>query len=61
MVKELSKGKKQKEKSRRRRTDEDEDVTAISAANRAYNRKIARAYDKYSADIKASLERGTAL
>ncbi|KAI9183941.1 Pre-mRNA-splicing factor SYF2 [Blastocladiella emersonii ATCC 22665] len=47
--------------SRRRTFDPDEDVGYINDKNRDFNRKIARAYDKYTAEIKDSLERGTAL
>ncbi|KAJ3332700.1 hypothetical protein HDU76_013379 [Blyttiomyces sp. JEL0837] len=47
--------------SRRRAFNEDEDVTYINERNMRFNKKISRAYDKYTADIKASFERGTAL
>ncbi|KAI9220965.1 SYF2 splicing factor-domain-containing protein [Blastocladiella britannica] len=47
--------------SRRRAVDPDEDVSYINDKNRNFNRKIARAYDKYTTEIKESLERGTAL
>lgn len=45
----------------RRRTREDDDVTYINDRNMRFNKKVARAYDKYTSDIKASFERGTAL
>lgn len=41
--------------------DPDEDVTFINDKNRHFNKKISRAYDKYTVDIKESLERGTNL
>ncbi|KAL2915666.1 Pre-mRNA-splicing factor SYF2 [Polyrhizophydium stewartii] len=47
--------------SRRRAFDEDADVTYINERNMRFNKKIARAYDKYTAEIKANFERGTAL
>ncbi|KAI8821739.1 SYF2 splicing factor-domain-containing protein, partial [Fimicolochytrium jonesii] len=57
--------KKQNEKratfSRRREFNEDDDVTYINERNMHFNKKISRAYDKYTAEIKANFERGTAL
>lgn len=47
--------------SRRRRRLEEEDVTYINERNRNYNKKISRAFDKYTVEIKQNLERGTAL
>lgn len=47
--------------SRRRAFDEDDDVTYINERNMHFNKKIARAYDKYTAEIKGNFERGTAL
>ena len=47
--------------SRRRTFDEDADVTSINKRNEVYNKKIERAFDPYTAEIKANLERGTAL
>ncbi|KAJ1674280.1 pre-mRNA-splicing factor SYF2 [Spiromyces aspiralis] len=47
--------------SRRRPTDEDEDITYINDRNAHFNRKLARAFDKYTKDIRDSFERGTAL
>ncbi|KAI8854744.1 SYF2 splicing factor-domain-containing protein [Chytridium lagenaria] len=52
---------KRKTFSRRRRHNEDDDVTYINERNMRFNRKIARAYDKHTADIRAAFERGTAL
>jgi pre-mRNA-splicing factor SYF2 len=47
--------------SRRRAWDEDRDIHFINERNRRFNEKAARAYNKYTQDIKDSLERGTAL
>ena len=47
--------------SRRRTFDEAKDVTYINKRNEVYNKKIERAFDPYTAEIKANLERGTAL
>lgn len=46
--------------SKRRRFVADEDVTYINQRNRRFNQKIARAYDDYTRDLRASLERGSA-
>jgi len=51
-----------KNKFSRKRLNEDEgDITYINERNRVFNKKIARYYDKYTAEIRASFERGTAL
>ncbi|KAI9008571.1 SYF2 splicing factor-domain-containing protein [Hyaloraphidium curvatum] len=47
--------------SRRRLQREDDDISYINERNMRFNKKIARAFDKYTGDIKASFERGTAL
>jgi pre-mRNA-splicing factor SYF2 len=47
--------------SKRRRFNEDEDVTYINLRNYRFNKKISRAYDKYTEELKDNLERGTAL
>ena len=47
--------------SRRRTFNEEADVTYINKRNEVYNKKIERAFDPYTAEIKANLERGTAL
>lgn len=46
--------------SRRRPHNDEEDVNYINDRNQRFNQKIARFYDKYTQDIKDSLERGTA-
>jgi len=51
-----------KRKFSRKRANEDEgDITYINERNRVFNKKIARFYDKYTTEIRASFERGTAL
>ncbi|THH31837.1 hypothetical protein EUX98_g2356 [Antrodiella citrinella] len=47
--------------SRKRANEDDGDITYINEQNRVFNKKIARYYDKYTAEIRASFERGTAL
>ncbi|KAJ7885987.1 SYF2 splicing factor-domain-containing protein [Mycena leptocephala] len=47
--------------SRKRPNEEEGDITYINEHNRVFNKKIARYYDKYTAEIRASFERGTAL
>ena len=41
-------------------TDEARDVDYISERNRKFNEKLNRHYDKYTEEIRASLERGSA-
>lgn len=62
----LVKGLKEKEAkkagfSRRRAEYEDQDISHINKRNKMFNKKLDRAYGSYTADIKAALERGTAL
>jgi pre-mRNA-splicing factor SYF2 len=47
--------------SRRRAYHPDKDVDFINDRNAHFNRKIARAFDAHTQEIKANLERGTAL
>ncbi|KAF9225025.1 mRNA splicing factor SYF2 [Gyrodon lividus] len=47
--------------SRKRLNEEEGDITYINERNRVFNKKIARYYDKYTTEIRASFERGTAL
>ena len=47
--------------SRRRKFSADKDVDYINDRNAHFNKKIERAYGKHAAEIKANLERGTAL
>ncbi|KIK00979.1 hypothetical protein K443DRAFT_7229 [Laccaria amethystina LaAM-08-1] len=47
--------------SRKRLNEEEADITYFNEHNRVFNKKIARYYDKYTSEIRASFERGTAL
>ncbi|CAK4627557.1 hypothetical protein LEN26_011657 [Aphanomyces euteiches] len=47
--------------SRRRQHYDSEDVDYINNRNRVFNKKISRAFDKYTVEIRQNLERGTAL
>lgn len=56
--------KRQKREADRRakdNMDNDEDVNHINERNKKFNQKIDRTYDKATAEIRANLERGTAL
>eukprot|EP00771_Trimastix_marina_P000634 gnl/Trimastix_PCT/1655.p1 GENE.gnl/Trimastix_PCT/1655~~gnl/Trimastix_PCT/1655.p1 ORF type:complete len:287 (+),score=104.84 gnl/Trimastix_PCT/1655:110-862(+) len=46
---------------RRREFYEEEEVDYIHEGNRLFNKKLDKAFGKYTAEIKANLERGTAL
>jgi len=62
MVQELAETEKRRSRfSRRRPFNEDADITYINERNRVFNKKIKRAYEKYTLEIKNNLERGTAL
>jgi len=62
MVKELDKLiARRSDFSRRREFFDEEDVTFINERNRVFNKKLARAFDPYTAEIKENLERGTAV
>jgi len=62
MVQELEATAERRSKfSRRRPFREDTTVDYISERNRVFNAKVKRHYDKYTAEIRANLERGTAL
>lgn len=47
--------------SRRRQHFDENDVDYINERNAKFNKKIARFYGKYTAEIKQNLERGTAI
>ncbi len=47
--------------SRRRPVNPDADVTHINERNREFNQRVARAFDKYTYEVRQNLERGTAL
>ncbi|KAJ6809310.1 putative pre-mRNA-splicing factor syf2 [Iris pallida] len=62
MVKELQdKDAKRKAFSRRRKFHEEKDIDSINDRNEHFNKKIERAFGKYTLEIKNNLERGTAL
>jgi len=62
MVEELEKSiEKRKTFSRRRLHYDEAYVDYISDRNKVFNKKIGRAYDKYTSEIKNNLERGTAI
>ncbi|KAJ8474796.1 hypothetical protein ONZ51_g6984 [Trametes cubensis] len=62
VIEKINKDVDKKKRFSRKRANEDEgDVTYINERNRVFNKKIARYYDKYTAEIRASFERGTAL
>lgn len=62
MVKELQeKEAKRKSFSRRCRFHEEKDIDSINDRNEHFNKKIERAFGKYTLEIKNNLERGTAL
>jgi len=50
-----------KKRKDRRGEEDDGDVTYINDKNKQFNQKLARFYNKYTADIRESFERGTAL
>ncbi len=45
----------------RRRAFREEGIDYINERNRSYNQRIAKAYDPYTTELRAALERGTAL
>lgn len=62
MVKELKdRDEKRKSFSRRRRFHDEKDIDSINDRNEHFNKKIERAFGKYTLEIKNNLERGTAL
>ncbi|KAH1040452.1 hypothetical protein J1N35_042195 [Gossypium stocksii] len=62
MVKELQdREEKRKSFSRRRKFHEEKDIDSINDRNEHFNKKIERAFGKYTLEIKNNLERGTAL
>ena len=50
-----------RKRARRHKYNPDEDVSYISDRNRNFNKKLSKNCDKYTTEIKQSLERGTAL
>ncbi|KAL8027876.1 hypothetical protein ABFX02_14G125300 [Erythranthe guttata] len=62
MVKELKdREDKSRSFSRRRKFREEKDIDSINDRNEHFNKKIERAFGKYTLEIKNNLERGTAL
>ncbi|CAA7021962.1 unnamed protein product [Microthlaspi erraticum] len=62
MAKELlDREQKRQDFSRRRKFREEKDVDSINDRNEHFNKKIERAFGKYTLEIKNNLERGTAL
>jgi len=62
MVAELGKAEERRAKfSRRRETNPSADISYINERNKIFNKKIARAFDQYTVEIRQNLERGTAL
>ena len=62
MVAELEdRDRKRKAFSRRRKFHDEKDIDSINDRNEHFNRKIERAFGKYTVEIKNNLERGTAL
>ncbi|TVU02991.1 hypothetical protein EJB05_51484 [Eragrostis curvula] len=62
MVKELKEREEKRQSfSRRRKFNEDKDIDSINDRNEHFNKKIERAFGKYTLEIKNNLERGTAL
>lgn len=59
MVKELKdRDEKRNTFSRRRRFHEEKDIDSINDRNEHFNKKIERAFGKYTLEIKNNLERG---
>ncbi|KAK3003927.1 hypothetical protein RJ639_018036 [Escallonia herrerae] len=62
MVKELKdRDEKRKSFSRRRKFHDEKDIDSINDRNEHFNKKIERAFGRYTLEIKNNLERGTAL
>ncbi|KTW28410.1 hypothetical protein T552_01672 [Pneumocystis carinii B80] len=61
LIEDLNKQEEMRNKSRKRIDPDDEDVSYINERNANFNRKISRFYDKYTREIRESLERGTAV
>lgn len=62
LVQDMRRAEDQRLKKRRERmaqNGDDGDVTYINEKNKQFNQKLARFYDKYTADIRDSFERGT--
>ena len=47
--------------SKHKRVYNDEEDFAVNEKNRFYNKQLSKYYDKYNADVRASIERGGGL
>ncbi|EGC39758.1 hypothetical protein DICPUDRAFT_147443 [Dictyostelium purpureum] len=61
MKQELLKNQEQRNSFKRKGINDEEDVNYVNESNRIYNKKVSRAYDKYTLETRQNLERGTAL
>ena len=64
LVSDLKKAEEVRLRKRRERmaqNGDDGDVTYINEKNKQFNQKLSRFYNKYTADIRDSFERGTAI
>eukprot|EP01117_Protostelium_nocturnum_P010453 TRINITY_DN3763_c0_g1_i3.p2 TRINITY_DN3763_c0_g1~~TRINITY_DN3763_c0_g1_i3.p2 ORF type:complete len:109 (-),score=44.84 TRINITY_DN3763_c0_g1_i3:301-627(-) len=52
---------KNKNFSRKRAAPEGQYINYINDGNKEFNKKVSRAYDKYTVEIRQNLERGTAI
>lgn len=60
-IKKAEEARMKKRRERGRADDDGGDVTYINEKNKQFNMKLARFYNKYTADIRDSFERGTAI
>ncbi|KAK4502843.1 hypothetical protein PRZ48_006269 [Zasmidium cellare] len=60
-IKKAEEARLKKRRERGRADDDGGDVTYINEKNKQFNMKLARFYNKYTADIRDSFERGTAI
>jgi pre-mRNA-splicing factor SYF2 len=60
-IKKAEENRLKKRKERGKQDDNGEDVSYINEKNKQFNQKLARFYNKYTADIRESFERGTAI
>ena len=64
LVSEMKKAEESRLRKRRERmaaNGDEGDVTYINEKNKQFNQKLSRFYNKYTADIRDSFERGTAI
>jgi pre-mRNA-splicing factor SYF2 len=60
-IKKAEENRLKKRRERGKQDDNGEDVSYINEKNKQFNQKLARFYNKYTADIRESFERGTAI